>query len=137
MCAYVCVCMCVCVCVCVYHATGQYINGTPWIPQPGSLLPDAHLPNSTSTVSYNQLATLLLNTGEESLKHLFARGTHRRFGYGALTAVGVLYFLGAAIFAGTMYVCVCVCVCACVCVCLCVCLCVCVPARTHICVSRS
>ncbi|GFH21300.1 uncharacterized protein HaLaN_18575 [Haematococcus lacustris] len=55
-----------------------------------------------SEVYYNQLATLLFNTGEESIKHLFARGTHRRFGYASLAVLGCYYFLGAATFAGNI-----------------------------------
>ncbi|KAJ9508857.1 hypothetical protein QJQ45_028174, partial [Haematococcus lacustris] len=31
---------------------------------------------------------------EESIKHLFARGTHRRFGYASLAVLGCYYFLG-------------------------------------------
>ena len=32
--------------------------------------------------------------GEEGLKHLFQRGTHRRFGYSTLAVLFVYYFIG-------------------------------------------
>ncbi|GIL61585.1 hypothetical protein Vafri_16055 [Volvox africanus] len=64
---------------------------------PNSLTPG----NTSTTVSYNQLATLLFSTGEEGIKHLLARGTHRRFGYGALTTMGVYYFVFAVLVAGS------------------------------------
>ncbi|PNW78323.1 hypothetical protein CHLRE_09g402051v5 [Chlamydomonas reinhardtii] len=57
--------------------------------------------NGTSTVYYNQLATLLFSTGEEGIKHLFARGTHRLFGYKALLTMGAYYFVFAVLVAGS------------------------------------
>ncbi|KAG2428222.1 hypothetical protein HXX76_011901 [Chlamydomonas incerta] len=57
--------------------------------------------NGTSTVYYNQLATLLFSTGEEGIKHLFARGTHRLFGYRALITLGCYYFVFAVLVAGS------------------------------------
>jgi chloride channel 7 len=38
-------------------------NGSAWIPGSGTLTPDTSTPNTTTTVYYNGLATLLLNTG--------------------------------------------------------------------------
>ncbi|GLI66383.1 hypothetical protein VaNZ11_010174 [Volvox africanus] len=64
---------------------------------PNSLTPG----NTSTTVSYNQLATLLFSTGEEGIKHLLARGTHRRFGYGALITMGVYYFVFAVLVSGS------------------------------------
>ena len=52
-------------------------------------------------VYYNQLATLLWTTGEEGIKQLFARGTHKRFDYSALLVMGSYYFIGAALCAGS------------------------------------
>ncbi|MEW5318605.1 MAG: hypothetical protein WDW38_009815 [Sanguina aurantia] len=78
-------------------------NGS-WIPSAGgSILPDFYDNGNatTTTVYYNQLATLLFNTGEDSIKLLFARGTHRRFGYKALAVMGAYYTLGAAVFSGS------------------------------------
>ncbi len=40
-------------------------------------------------------------TGEEGIKHLFARGTHRRFGYRSLLVYGTYYFVFAVLVAGS------------------------------------
>ena len=39
--------------------------------------------------------------GEDAIKHLLSRGTHREFGYGALVTMLVVYFLGAVWAAGS------------------------------------
>lgn len=39
--------------------------------------------------------------GEDSIKQLFARGTHRRYDYSTLFVMGTYYFLGAALCAGS------------------------------------
>ena len=39
--------------------------------------------------------------GEDAIRHLLSRGTHREFGYGALTVMLVYYFLGAVWAAGS------------------------------------
>lgn len=39
--------------------------------------------------------------GEEGIKHLFARGTHRRFGYRSLLVYGTYYFVFAVLLAGS------------------------------------
>jgi len=57
--------------------------------------------NITVPKSYNELATLISVTGEDSIRHLFSRGTHREFGYAALVCMLVFYLLGAAITAGS------------------------------------
>ncbi|KDD74684.1 voltage gated chloride channel protein [Helicosporidium sp. ATCC 50920] len=46
--------------------------------------------------AYNELATLASVTGEDAIRHLFTRGTHREFGYASLLAMLSLYFVGAA-----------------------------------------
>ena len=43
----------------------------------------------------------LLPTGEDAIRHLFSRGTHRQFGYAAICTMLVVYFLGAAWTAGS------------------------------------
>lgn len=40
-------------------------------------------------------------TGEDAIKHLLSRGTHREFGYRALITMLVVYFLGAVWAAGS------------------------------------
>ena len=40
-------------------------------------------------------------TGEDAIKHLLSRGTHREFGYKALVTMLVVYFLGAVWAAGS------------------------------------
>uniref|UniRef100_A0A1D2A2N7 Chloride channel protein n=1 Tax=Auxenochlorella protothecoides TaxID=3075 RepID=A0A1D2A2N7_AUXPR len=57
--------------------------------------------NITIPSSYNELATLMSVTGEDAIRHLFSRGTHREFGYAALVVMLVWYFLGAAWTAGS------------------------------------
>lgn len=42
-----------------------------------------------------------LITGEDSIKHLLSRGTHREFGYAALVVMLVFYFAGAVWAAGS------------------------------------
>ena len=39
--------------------------------------------------------------GEDAIKHLLSRGTHREFGYGALATMLVVYFAGAVWAAGS------------------------------------
>ena len=39
--------------------------------------------------------------GEDSIKHLLSRGTHREFGYAALTVMLIFYFAGAVWAAGS------------------------------------
>ena len=79
-------------------------NSSTWYPRGDSILPDLPVGDgkqSTSVVYYNQLATLLWTTGEEGIKQLFARGTHKRFDYSALLVMGTYYFIGAALCAGS------------------------------------
>jgi hypothetical protein len=44
---------------------------------------------------------ILHTTGEDAIKQLFARGTHRRYDYSTLLVLGTYYFLGAALCAGS------------------------------------
>lgn len=57
--------------------------------------------NITIPKSYNELATLMSVTGEDAIRHLLSRGTHREFGYAAILCMLIFYFLGAAITAGS------------------------------------
>ena len=41
------------------------------------------------------------HAGEDAIKHLLSRGTHREFGYAALVTMLVVYFLGAVWAAGS------------------------------------
>ncbi|KAG1669629.1 hypothetical protein FOA52_010789 [Chlamydomonas sp. UWO 241] len=73
---------------------------TTWYPRGDSIMPS--LPgNGTQTVFYNQFATLLFSTGEESIKQLLTRGTHKRFGYGMLAVLFVFYFIMSSLVAGS------------------------------------
>lgn len=63
--------------------------------------PDEGRGNITIPSSYNELATIMSVTGEDAIRHLFSRGTHREFGYAALVVMLVWYFLGAAWTAGS------------------------------------
>ena len=62
---------------------------------------DPRKSNITVPKSYNELATLMSVTGEESIRHLLSRGTHREFGYAAILCMLVFYFVGAAVTAGS------------------------------------
>ena len=44
---------------------------------------------------------ILCGTGEDAIRHLLSRGTHREFGYGALAVMLVYYFSGAVWAAGS------------------------------------
>ena len=57
--------------------------------------------NITVPKSYNELATLMSVTGEDAIRHLLSRGTHKEFGYAALICMLLFYFLGAAVTAGS------------------------------------
>lgn len=57
--------------------------------------------NITVPKSYNELATLMSVTGEDSIRHLLSRGTHREFGYAAILCMLIFYFVGAAVAAGS------------------------------------
>ncbi|KAK9840815.1 hypothetical protein WJX81_006821 [Elliptochloris bilobata] len=57
--------------------------------------------NGTLPRSYNELATLMSVTGEDAIRHLLSRGTHREFGYAALLVMLVFYFGGAVWAAGS------------------------------------
>jgi chloride channel 7 len=50
---------------------------------------------------YNELASLMLVSGEDAIRHLFSRGTHLEFGYGALATFFVVYGTFAALTAGS------------------------------------
>jgi chloride channel 7 len=50
---------------------------------------------------YNELATLLHVSGEDAIKHLLTRGTHREFGYGPLIVFLLLYATFATLVAGS------------------------------------
>ena len=52
---------------------------------------------------YSPLATLTLNSGENSIRHLFSRGTRGQFHAGALLGYLVLYFIFAALSAGSSF----------------------------------
>lgn len=43
----------------------------------------------------------VLAAGEDAIRHLFSRGTHRQFGYAAILSMLVVYFLGASWTAGS------------------------------------
>ncbi len=43
----------------------------------------------------------IAHAGEDAIKHLLSRGTHREFGYAALVTMLVVYFLGAVWAAGS------------------------------------
>mmetsp|Transcript_13128 Transcript_13128/g.35103 ORF Transcript_13128/g.35103 Transcript_13128/m.35103 type:complete len:785 (-) Transcript_13128:79-2433(-) len=84
------------------HGELDHPSQATWLPGSGSLTPGNYANiNGTKTVYYNQLATLLFSTGEEGIKQLFARGTHRRFSYSSLATMGIFYFISAAIFSGS------------------------------------
>lgn len=57
--------------------------------------------NITVPKSYNELATLMSVTGEDAIRHLLSRGTHKEFGYAAIGCMFLVYFLGAAVTAGS------------------------------------
>jgi chloride channel 7 len=57
--------------------------------------------NITVPKSYNELATLISVNGEDSIRHLLSRGTHKEFGYKAILCFFVFYFVGAALAAGS------------------------------------
>ena len=57
--------------------------------------------NITVPKAYNELATLMSVTGEDAIRHLLSRGTHREFGYAAILCMLGFYFIGAAITAGS------------------------------------
>jgi chloride channel 7 len=57
--------------------------------------------NITVPKAYNELATLMSVTGEDAIRHLLSRGTHKEFGYAAILCMLVFYFLGAAVTAGS------------------------------------
>ena len=68
-------------------AAGRHANGTA--------------PPPDGPVSYNELATLTLVTGEDVVKRLLARGTHRELGYAAVATMLALYAGGAVWAAGS------------------------------------
>lgn len=57
--------------------------------------------NITIPKSYNELATLMSVSGEDAIRHLLSRGTHKEFGYAALLSMLGVYFLCAAVTAGS------------------------------------
>lgn len=75
--------------------------GRTWLPGGGTLTPADTPANETATVYYNELATLLLTSGDDAIKHLLSRGAHRRFSYKTLLVLLCWYFLGAALAAGS------------------------------------
>ncbi|CAD7698710.1 unnamed protein product [Ostreobium quekettii] len=57
--------------------------------------------NGSYPVEYNELATLMSLTGEDGIRSLLTRGTHREFSYQALLTMLVWYGVGAALAAGS------------------------------------
>ena len=55
----------------------------------------------TGVRRYNELATLMHVPGSTALKHMLARGVPHEFGYGSIITFFIIYYLGAAITAGT------------------------------------
>ena len=58
--------------------------------------PLTHPPTHTHTPTFPPLPA-----GEDAIRHLFSRGTHREFGYAALLVMLAFYFAGAAWTAGS------------------------------------
>lgn len=54
-----------------------------------------------SNLSATYYPSSFLCTGEETIRHLQSRGTHREFGYAALFVMLILYFVGAVLAAGS------------------------------------
>ncbi|EFJ51659.1 hypothetical protein VOLCADRAFT_56749, partial [Volvox carteri f. nagariensis] len=67
----------------------------------GCMVLPLFFPCTSTECVIDDLATLLFSTGEEGIKHLLARGTHRRFGYRALIVMGAYYFVFAVLVAGS------------------------------------
>jgi chloride channel 7 len=61
--------------------------------------------NATTLSSYNEMATLTLATGEEAVRRLLARGTHRELGYAALASSLALQLAGASLAASACLAC--------------------------------
>ena len=56
---------------------------------------------SDHTIMNARCAMVVGLAGEDSIKHLLSRGTHREFGYAALVVMLVFYFAGAVWAAGS------------------------------------
>lgn len=54
-----------------------------------------------STRRFNELATLMHVPGSSAIKHLISRGTPREFGYGSVLTFFFVYYMGAAVTAGS------------------------------------
>jgi len=52
-------------------------------------------------IEYNDMATLIFNSGEATINQLFSRGTAGMLGYGALFTMLILYFIAACTAMGT------------------------------------
>eukprot|EP01025_Chloroclados_australasicus_P031125 TRINITY_DN3140_c1_g1_i9.p1 TRINITY_DN3140_c1_g1~~TRINITY_DN3140_c1_g1_i9.p1 ORF type:complete len:584 (+),score=43.30 TRINITY_DN3140_c1_g1_i9:186-1754(+) len=52
--------------------------------------------DNDTTGYYNEFATLMLSSGENTINNLYSRGTHRMFGYGPLITMLIIYFVTAA-----------------------------------------
>ena len=55
----------------------------------------------TGVRRYNELATLMHVPGSSAIKHMLARGVPHQFGYGSIITFFIVYYLGAAMTAGT------------------------------------
>lgn len=62
---------------------------------------DADAEVEIGTRRFNELATLMHVPGSSAIKHLISRGTPREFGYGSILTFFIVYYLGAAITAGS------------------------------------
>jgi len=56
---------------------------------------------NNTIITYNEMATLVYPTGEDTIRLLFTRGTHRQFSYGSLIVMFMFYFAGACWIAGS------------------------------------
>ncbi len=57
--------------------------------------------HKSCSIGVRCLSPLCGNAGEDAIKHLLSRGTHREFGYAALIVMLVVYFGGAVWAAGS------------------------------------
>ena len=82
------------------HCTGQFTSVVQ-----GLVIGDPASTVSLSIACVGIQSLALKNTpcnaGEDAIKHLLSRGTHREFGYTALVTMLVVYFLGAVWAAGS------------------------------------
>jgi len=85
----------------VPHCEGPPGADVRRVVEPEMELFSCHAQTAGGPRRYNEFATLFFVTGEDSVRHLFSRETHREFSYASLVLMLLMHFFGSLWASGT------------------------------------